>query len=234
MALTAPTAPVPPTPPVVPGARQSSSQDGAAGQESGAPAGADAGRGFGVHITINPPGQDAVRNGSDSQAGTTAVVQGVPSGQQAQGKASDKPAPDKESSDAAAADVAQQARQAAVQQMLGEGDGSQQQAETAVRTDSPWPLSSGNMSFMTFLPFIIVFVAAFITFTLRNLGKKDGMAKPGSGEQRKASGRKDGIRKDAGRVDAGRRQQDMLSGTVQPGTAPKEDKSKGRHFEMRI
>ena len=224
MALTAPTAPTPPTPPVVPGARQSSSQDGNAGQEAGngASAAAEMGRGFGVHITINPPGQaDSGKGGGQENT----VVQTVPPGQQAgaeQGKAAERPA-SAQDSDAAAAEVAQQARQAAVQQMLGEDEGSQQ-AEAAVRTDNPWYLPSGNMSFMTFLPFLIVFVAAFITFTLRNLSKKDGMAKPGSREQGKASTRKA----------AGREQQDKLLRTVQPVTAQKEEKSKGRHFEMRI
>ena len=226
MALTAPTAPTPPTPPVVPGARQSSSQDGNAGQEAGngASAAAEMGRGFGVHITINPPGQaDSGKGGGQENT----VVQTVPAGQQAtapeQGKAAEKPA-SAQDSDAAAAEVAQQARQAAVQRMLGEDDGSQQQAEAAVRTDNPWYLPSGNMSFMTFLPFLIVFVAAFITFTLRNLSKKDGVAKPGSREQGKSSTRKA----------AGREQQEKLLRTVQPVTAQKEEKSKGRHFEMRI
>ena len=224
MALTAPTAPTPPTPPVVPGARQSSSQDGNAGQEAGngASAAAEMGRGFGVHITINPPGQaDSGKGGGQENT----VVQTVPPGQQAgaeQGKAAERPA-SAQDSDAAAAEVAQQARQAAVQQMLGEDEGSQQ-AEAAVRTDNPWYLPSGNMSFMTFLPFLIVFVAAFITFTLRNLSKKDGVAKSGSREQGKASTRKA----------AGREQQDKLLRTVQPVTAQKEEKSKGRHFEMRI
>ena len=178
MALTAPTAPTPPTPPVVPGARQSSSQDGNAGQEAGngASAAAEMGRGFGVHITINPPGQaDSGKGGGQENT----VVQTVPPGQQ---------------------------------------------AEAAVRTDNPWYLPSGNMSFMTFLPFLIVFVAAFITFTLRNLSKKDGVAKPGSREQGKSSTRKA----------AGREQQEKLLRTVQPVTAQKEEKSKGRHFEMRI
>ena len=222
MALTAPTAPTPPTPPVVPGARQSSSQDGNAGQEAGngASAAAEMGRGFGVHITINPPGQaDSGKGGGQENT----VVQTVPPGQQAgaeQGKAAERPA-SAQDSDAAAAEVAQQA---AVQRMLGEDDGSQQQAEAAVRTDNPWYLPSGNMSFMTFLPFLIVFVAAFITFTLRNLSKKDGVAKPGSREQGKSSTRKA----------AGREQQEKLLRTVQPVTAQKEEKSKGRHFEMRI
>ena len=225
MALTAPTPPTAPAPPVVPGARQSSSQDNTAGQEAadGAAKAAEMGRGFGVHITINPPGQAAPGRGS-GQEGT--VVQAVPAGQQAgteQGKAAEKPAPDKDS-DAAAAEVAQQARQAAVQRMLGDEDGSQQQAEAAVRTDNPWYLPSGNMSFMTFLPFIIVFVAAFITFTLRNLGKKDGMAKP---EGKAKTGR-------PARQEAERGRRGILSETVQPVNAPKEDKSKGRHFEMRI
>ena len=226
MALTAPTAPTPPTAPVVPGARQSSSQDGNAGQEAGngASAAAEMGRGFGVHITINPPGQaDSGKGGGQENT----VVQTVPPGQQAgaeQGKAAERPASAQDSDAAAAAEVAQQARQAAVQRMLGEDDGSQQQAEAAVRTDNPWYLPSGNMSFMTFLPFLIVFVAAFITFTLRNLSKKDGVAKPGSREQGKASTRKA----------AGREQQDKLLRTVQPVTARKEEKSKGRHFEMRI
>lgn len=225
MALTAPTPPTAPAPPVVPGARQSSSQDGNAGQEAGngASAAAEMGRGFGVHITINPPGQaDSGKGGGQENT----VVQTVPPGQQAraeQGKAAERPA-SAQDSDAAAAEVAQQARQAAVQQMLGEDEGSQQQAEAAVRTDNPWYLPSGNMSFMTFLPFLIVFVAAFITFTLRNLSKKDGVAKPGSREQGKSSTRKA----------AGREQQEKLLRTVQPVTAQKEEKSKGRHFEMRI
>lgn len=225
MALTAPTAPTPPTPPVVPGARQSSPQDSAAGQEAGAVNGYDTGRGFGVHITINPPGQDAIRNGAGPESN---VVQTVPTGQQPsgaeQGKAAEKPAPDQDSSDAAAAEVAQQARQAAVQRMLGEEDGSQQQAEAAVRTDAPWPLSGSNFSFMTFLPLIIVFVAAFITFTLRNLAKEDGLKKPKGGARQASSPSEP--------VDNG--QKGTLRGAVQPMTAPKEDKSKGRHFEMRI
>lgn len=227
MALTAPTPPTAPVPPVVPGARQDSSQDSGAGQEAGngAAAAAEMGRGFGVHITINPPGQaDAGKGGSPE--GT--VVQTVPAGQQVsgaeQGKATEKPSPDKESSDAAAAEVAQQARQAAVQRMLGEDDGSQQQAEAVVRADSPWPLSGSNFSFMTFLPLILVFVAAFITFTLRNLSKKDGMAKPeGKVKNRRPA-----------RQGAGKGQGGTLAGTVQPVAAQKEDKSKGRHFEMRI
>ena len=127
MALTAPTPPTAPAPPVVPGARQSSSQDGNAGQEAGngASAAAEMGRGFGVHITINPPGQaDSGKGGGQENT----VVQTVPSGQQAgaeQGKAAERPA-SAQDSDAAAAEVAQQARQAAVQQMLGEDEGSQQ------------------------------------------------------------------------------------------------------------
>ena len=94
MALTAPTPPTAPAPPVVPGARQSSSQDGNAGQEAGngASAAAEMGRGFGVHITINPPGQaDSGKGGGQENT----VVQTVPSGQQAgaeQGKAAEKPA----------------------------------------------------------------------------------------------------------------------------------------------
>ena len=123
MALTAPTPPTAPAPPVVPGARQSSSQDGNAGQEAGngASAAAEMGRGFGVHITINPPGQaDSGKGGGQENT----VVQTVPPGQQAgaeQGKAAEKPASAKDS-DTAAAEVAQQARQAAVQRMLGEDE----------------------------------------------------------------------------------------------------------------
>lgn len=227
MALTAPTAPTPPTAPVVPGARQGGSQDSGAGQEAGngAAAAAEMGRGFGVHITINPPGQaDAGKGGSPE--GT--VVQTVPTGQQVsgaeQGKAIEKPSPDKESSDAAAAEVAQQARQAAVQRMLGEDDGSQQQAEAVVRADSPWPLSGSNFSFMTFLPLILVFVAAFITFTLRNLAKEDELKKPKSGTKQGSSHPE--------LADKGKN--GTIRGTVQPVAAQKEDKSKGRHFEMRI
>ena len=226
MALTAPTAPTPPTPPVVPGARQDSSQDSGAGQEAGngAAAAAEMGRGFGVHITINPPGQaDAGKGGSPE--GT--VVQTVPAGQQAtapeQGKAAEKPA-SAQASDAAAAEVAQQARQAAVQRMLGEDEGSQQQAETSVGTDSPWPLSGSSMSFMTFLPLVIVFVAAFITFTLRNLSKRDSTTKP---EGKVKTGR-------PARQRADKAQGGNLAENVQPTAAPKEDKSKGSHFEMRI
>ena len=226
MALTAPTAPTPPTAPVVPGARQGGSQDSGAGQEAGngAAAAAEMGRGFGVHITINPPGQaDAGKGGSPE--GT--VVQTVSAGQQSpvpeQGKAAERPA-SAQDSDAAAAEVAQQARQAAVQRMLGEDEGSQQQVETAVGTDNPWYLPSGNMSIMTFLPFLIVFVAAFITFTLRNLSKKDGMAKQ---EGKVKAGRPARQRSD-------KAQGGNLAENVQPMAAPKEDKSKGSHFEMRI
>ncbi|MGM9581678.1 MAG: hypothetical protein ACI3U2_10650 [Anaerovibrio sp.] len=231
MALTAPTAPTPPTPPVVPGARQEGFQDNTAGQEAadGAARAAEMGRGFGVHITINPSGQAASGKGNGQE---NTVVQTVPPGQQAgaeQGKAAEKPAPAKDS-DAAAAEVAQQARQAAVQRMLGEEDGSQQQAEAAVRTDNPW-LPSGNMSFMTVLPFVIVFVAAFITFTLRSLGKKNGMAKP---EGKVKPGRPARQMSDKGQQMSDKGQGGILSEPVQLVTAPKEDKSKGRHFEMRI
>lgn len=225
MALMAPTPPTAPAPPVVPGARQNSTQDNPPGQEAadGAAKAAEMRRGFGVHITINPPGQDAIQKGG-SQDGT--LVQAVPPGQQAgpeQGKAGEQAVPDKDSSEAAA-EVARQARQAAAQQMLGEDEGSQQQAEAAVRTDAPWSLYGSNFSFMTFLPLLLVFVAAFITFTLRNLAQKDGRAKPEGKARRKSSSRPPAAR-GKGRTSGG---------TVQPVAATKEDKAKGRHFEMRI
>ncbi|MGM9540298.1 hypothetical protein [Anaerovibrio sp.] len=224
MALTAPTPPTPPVPPVVPGGRQDSGA-GESGFGQNPVNGTDSGRSFGVHITISNPQQDGSQE--KGTAGNTAgdAVQGVSDGQSGRqavqaGSGRQKQADD--AGDAAVAqDIARQARQDVVQRMLGEdGTGGEAQAETAVRTDAPWPLPGSNPSLMSFLPLLIVFVAAFITFTLRGMSKKQA-AFQGAGRKKKAP-------------QAGTATSQVEARTGLPDKSGNEEKSKGRHFEMRI
>ncbi len=224
MALTAPTPPTPPVPPVVPGGRQDSGAgDSGLGQDS--VNGTDSGREFGVHITISNPLQAG--SSEKGTAGNTAgdTVQGTSDGQNSrqavQGSSGRQKQADDAGDAAAAQDIARQARQEVVQRMLGEdGTSGEAQAETAVRTDAPWPLPGSNPSLMSFLPLFIVFVAAFITFTLRGMSKKQAVSK-GLGHRKKSS-----------QAGAAASQGEARPGL--PDRSANEEKSKGRHFEMRI
>ena len=178
MAITAPTPPTPPTVPVVPGAE---SNDNAAGSvKSNTGNGTDDGREFGVHVTISNPqqtnGEDKAvqQQGSTQNQSSTATQQGQ---QAAQGQDG-------------GSDVAQQARQDMVQQALGMKDGNDAQAETQENVqqpvaEAPW----SNMSAMSFMPVLIVFVAAFITFFLRNMSKKPPVNMPLRADKQRTAGK---------------------------------------------
>lgn len=195
-------------------------EESASGQSAGS-SNAD-GHEFGVHITINPPHvpeKGAAPNNANQER---AVNQGMAEGQDTRQAVGKQPARQEEQEAASAPDAAQQARQAAVQHMLGE-DGSEQQAETAAGADTPWPMAGNQLSFMTFLPFMLVFLAAFITFTLRNMGKKRGSLP------------KTARKNDVQRTRAAPEQGGGISlGNTGRDTAENEDKTRGRNFEMRI
>ena len=213
MAIKAPTPPTPPTVPVVPGAEQQS--DGGqmvqAGQAAGN--GQDNGREFGVHVTISNPkennGNTNVQQGASQSTGN---------GQGNEVQSNGNAANSSDQSQPAQGDVSQQARQDMVQQALGmkDGDGAQQGQGTVQQNvaESPWPLSGDHMSAMSFMPVLIVFVAAFITFMLRNLSKK-----PQLNTKPPAKGR----------------QQESRQKVYREKTAVEnKKKNKGSHFEMRI
>lgn len=250
MALMAPTPPVPPKPPVMPGAGQA----GEAGENpSGQPAdsGNAGGHNFGVHITVNPPsvpGQGAASHSSSTEqrAADQHAQQGAPDGQNSRQNVQGvqrQPAKQDAREAGSGPDVAQQARQAAVQQLLGE-DREEQASEAAVRTDAPWPIAENHVSFMSLLPFIIVFVAAFITFTLRSMGKKQGALPQAASKALKKAPEAAGVQAGAALKQTGGEPlraagQDTAPNTAQNAAAQRntvknEDKSKGRNFEMRI
>ena len=213
MAIKAPTPPTPPTVPVVPGAEQQS--DGGqmvqAGQAAGN--GQDNGREFGVHVTISNPKED--NGNANAQQGAS---QSAGNGQGNEAQSNGNAANSSDQSQPAQGDAAQQARQDMVQQALGmkDGDGAQQGQETTQQNvaASPWPLSGDHMSAMSFMPVLIVFVAAFITFMLRNLSKKPRLnQKPPAKSRLQAS------------------QQTVYQ---EKAAAQNEKKNKGSHFEMRI
>lgn len=209
MAIKAPTPPTPPTVPVVPGAEQQQSDSGQSGQPVGN--GQDNGREFGVHVTISNPKEN---NGSaNAQQGAS---QSTGTGQGSEAKQNGNAGNSSESQQAQG-DVAQQARQDMVQQALGMKDDSGQQGQEAAQqnvSESPWAFSGSHMSAMSFMPLLIVFVAAFITFMLRNLSKKPRLKqKPPAKSRAQAA-----------------------TQTVyeEKSTAKNDKKNKGSHFEMRI
>lgn len=198
MAIKAPTPPTPPTAPVVPGAESHTE----AGQSAVNNA-SDNGKEFGVHVTISNPQQN--QTSSPSQQSTSQQSVGSTQGQSRQ-----------ENGQSAGNDAAQQARQDMVQQALGMKDGKADQQET-VQQNSPdgnWPLPGGHMSSMSFWPLLIVFIAAFITFMLRNLSKKPRLKSqpPVKSKETRA----------------------VKNRTQEKVTTDKDKKSKGSHFEMRI
>lgn len=208
MAIKAPTPPTPPTVPVVPGAEQQQSDSGQSGQSLGN--GQDNGREFGVHVTISNPQEN---NGSANVQQGVSQSMGTGQGSEAQNTQSGQ---NNEQSQQAKDDVAQQARQDMVQQALGMKDDSGQQQETAQQNvaESPWTFPGSHMSAMSFMPLLIVFVAAFITFMLRNLSKKPRLnQKPPAKSRAQAAAQ-----------------------TVyeEKAAAQNEKKNKGSHFEMRI
>lgn len=206
MAIKAPTPPTPPTVPVVPGA-----EGGQMVQAAGN--GQDNGREFGVHVTISNPKEN--NGNANAQQGAS---QSTGNGQVNEAQSNGNAANSSDHSQPAQGDAAQQARQDMVQQALGmkDGDGAQQVQETTQQNvaESPWPLSGDHMSAMSFMPVLIVFVAAFITFMLRNLSKKPRLnQKPPAKSRVQAS------------------QQTLYQ---EKAAAQNEKKNKGSHFEMRI
>ena len=198
MAIKAPTPPTPPTAPVVPGAESHTEAGQSAVNNT-----SDNGKEFGVHVTISNPQQN--QTSSPSQQSTSQQSVGSTQGQSQQ-----------ETGQSAENDAAQQARQDMVQQALGMKDGKADQQET-VQQNSPdgnWPLPGGHMSSMSFWPLLIVFIAAFITFMLRNLSKKPRLKSqpPVKSKETRA----------------------VKNRTQEKVTTDKDKKSKGSHFEMRI
>ena len=202
MAIKAPTPPTPPKAPVVPGAESHTTE----ASQSTVNNTSDSGKEFGVHVTISNPQQN--QSSSPSQQSTS---------QQSAGSTQDKS--QQETGQSAENDTAQQARQDMVQQALGMKDGKSDQQDTqeTVQQNNPdgnWPLLGGHMSSMSFLPLLIVFIAAFITFMLRNLSKKPRLkSQPSVKAQEKRA---------------------VKTRLQEKTTEDKDKKSKGSHFEMRI
>lgn len=202
MAIKAPTPPTPPAAPVVPGAESHTTE----ASQSTVNNTSDNGKEFGVHVTISNPQQN--QSSSPSQQSTSQQAAGSTQGQSQQ-----------DTEQSAGNDTAQQARQDMVQQALGMKDGKadQQEVQETVQQNTPdgnWPLPGGHMSSMSFLPLLIVFIAAFITFMLRNLSKKPRLkSQPSVKSQEKRA---------------------VKTRLQEKTTEDKDKKSKGSHFEMRI
>ena len=215
MAITAPTPPTPPTAPVVPGARSSTSD--ASGndttQQNSSTAGATGDKG--IHINISLPDKDSSQQERDNAAnvdntgkmGTTKKTTG----------SQDKSQASQQEGDDGAAKTAQQARQDMVQQALGNDDASSQQEQQEV-SQQPWPLPGNNLGSMSYMPFLIVFVAAFITFMLKNMSKKPS---------------KPTVRMIA-RKERERHISNKTNGSAAIKASSDKDSKKGSHFEMRI
>lgn len=202
MAIKAPTPPTPPTAPVVPGAESHTTE----ASQSAVNNTSDNGKEFGVHVTISNPQHN--QPSAPSQQSASQQAAGSTQGQSQQ-----------ENGQSAGNDTAQQARQDMVQQALGMKDGKADQQDTQATvqqntTDGNWPLPGGHMSSMSFLPLLIVFIAAFITFILRNLSKKPRLkSQPSVKSQEKRA---------------------VKTRLQEKTTEDKDKKSKGSHFEMRI
>ncbi len=191
MAIKAPTPPTPPTAPVVPGTE--TYNDG--GQtDANMP---NNGKEFGVHVTISNPQQNAPKQNTEN---------GV----------QEQAAPQAQEIDRG--DAAQQARQDMVQQALGMKDEevNQQVQESTQQNNlnASWPIGGDSTSAMSFLPLLIVFVAAFITFSLRNFSKKS---------------------KDSAKLPIQTQSRDVKKSVITKAEAGNtKKKTKGSHFEMRI
>lgn len=231
MAVTAPTPPTPPTAPVVPGAR---SHDQSSGDGSGHTVSEITDDTFGVHITVGNPVAD---NGNSTAGENTGAAAGQPgqSGQQggAQGTAQDGGKGNADSTSQGEADAVQQARQAMVQQALGLGEeDSQQETETtAVPAADASPWSAMHMSYV---PFLIVFIAAFIVFTMRNLSKNKSLSVKPRQENTPLQGLRQQEKQPQGVPQQGEGLSAAGKNAAPEREAAAQDKSKGRHFEMRI
>lgn len=200
MAIKAPTPPTPPTAPVVPGAESHTEAGQSAVNNT-----SDNGKEFGVHVTISNPQQ----NQSSSPSQQSTPQQGA---ENTQGQSQQETA-----GQSAGNDAAQQARQDMVQQALGMKDGKADQQDTQEsvqqsNADGNWPLLGSHMSSMSFLPLLIVFIAAFITFMLRNLSKKPRLKSQPSVKSQEERAVKTRVKE----------------------KTTENKKSKGGHFEMRI
>ena len=219
MAITAPTPPTPPTAPVVPGARSSTSDGGGTDttQQNSSTAGATGDKG--IHINISLPDKDssqqeranvgdAANADNTGKMGTTKKTTGTQDKSQSA---------QQNGGDDGAAKTAQQARQDMVQQALGNDDASSQQEQQEV-SQQPWPLPGNNLGSMSYMPFLIVFVAAFITFMLKNMSKKPS---------------KPTVRMIA-RKERERHISNKTNGSAAVKASSDKDSKKGSHFEMRI
>lgn len=224
MAITAPTPPTPPTAPVVPGARSSSSGADSTNTAQQSNSTATSVGDKGIHINVNMPdresGQqeqgnvgDTDNNGNMGTAKKTISSQEKSQADQQTGK------------DDAADKTAQQARQDMVQQALGSDEGNTQEQQEI--SQQPWPLPGNNLGIMSYMPFLIVFVAAFITFMLKNMSKKParGTRKNISHQTRQRHSSEE-LHGSQGHIDA-------AHGAGAKASA-KDAGKKGSHFEMRI
>ena len=216
MAITAPTPPTPPTAPVVPGARSSSADAGNADVPRQNSVVTNSGGDKGIHIDISYPEGMSNRQeqGNTGNEGTVGHTKAAP----------DKDRSAKQDSDGAAA-VDKTARQDMSQQAIGIDDAATEQKQQEA-IQEPWPLPGNNLGSMSYLPFFIVFVAAFITFMLKNMGKKSerkgGPVFPR--ERRRHS--QDASDSNQGHID--------INGKAAAKASSAEKGKKGSHFEMRI
>ncbi len=228
MAITAPTPPTPPTAPVVPGGRISTSSDTSstdAVQQNAGTTGA--GEDKGIHININLPEREGNQhkqenidntgsNGNGSNMGTAKKT--ISSQEKSQ-------ADQQTGKDDAADKTAQQARQDMVQQALGSDEGNTQEQQEIGQ--QPWPLPGNNLGIMSYMPFLIVFVAAFITFMLKNMSKK-----PARGTRKNIS-HQTRQRHSSEELHGSQGHIDIANGAGAKASA-KDAGKKGSHFEMRI
>ncbi len=224
MAITAPTPPTPPTAPVVPGARSSSSGADSTNTAQQSSSTATSVGDKGIHINVNMPdresGQqeqgnvgDTGNNGNMGTAKKTISSQEKSQADQQTGK------------DDAADKTAQQARQDMVQQALGSDEGNTQEQQEIGQ--QPWPLPGNNLGIMSYMPFLIVFVAAFITFMLKNMSKKPARGtRKNISHQTRQRHSSEALHGSQGHID-------IANGAGAKASA-KDAGKKGSHFEMRI
>ena len=227
MAITAPTPPTPPTAPVVPGARSSTSDGGGTDTTQQNSSTTGAGGDKGIHINISLPDKDssqqeranvgdAANADNTGKMGTTRKTTGTQDKSQSAQQNGGDDAADK---------TAQQARQDMVQQALGNDEASPQEQQEV--SQQPRPLPGNGLGSMSYMPFLIVFVAAFITFMLKNMSKKP--AKP----TRRMIARKAKEGHIMSEANSSEGHIDINDSTVAKAASDKDSK-KGSHFEMRI
>lgn len=226
MAITPPTPPTPPTVPVVPGARKAETVQ----QNPDSGNGTDSGREFGVHINISTPQgkQVQVHNNTDGQDAGAAPQQ----------PATTQAADGQEQADA----TAQQARQAAVEKMLGlDEKPTATEEQTAQTQTAPWPLGGHDGMAMPVWPFVVVFLTAFGIFFViqksrqRHIGKgmlddkqlSKGVVMPKEEVEKLFAPKTPKPVQNVG-------QKESVQTPSVPTKASKEEKKKGSHFEIRI